>query len=401
MEQVTTARHRVHLARVRWPAVRHADLILPCVVAVAQVAGAFAASRHNHAVHALGAGDVALLLAGPLALIGRRRHAVAVMWIAFFAALGPGVDRFAYLSLIVSFFLVMTGGHRRAAWVMLAGGYVGSLWVAPLALGGRTASLGEALSLGGWLAVLGIAAEMVRIRRERTIAAGAAREATDRERATAQRLLIARELHDVVGHNISLINLQAGVGLDLIDERPEHAREALTAIRAASKDALEELRAMLASLREDDLDEPPPRAPSPDLDRLPELVEIARAAGLSVTAAVTGTPRRLPAAIELAAYRIVQESLTNVARHAPGATASVRLEYNDDGLDLRIRDDGPASGSARLGPRREGEQPLDRPGSGIAGMRERAIALGGRLDAHHRPAAGFEIVAHLPAQATM
>jgi signal transduction histidine kinase len=377
--------------------VRHADLILPGVVAVVQVAGGYAASRHSDPARGFDAADLALLLAGPVALIGRRRYPVAVMWIAFLATLGPEADRAAYLSLIVSFFLAATGGRRRAAWGLLTAGYVGSLWLAPLARGDRVASLGDALSLGGWLAVLAIAAETVRILRERAVAAGAARAATDRERATAQRLLIARELHDVVGHNISLINLQAGVGLDLIDERPEHAREALTAIRAASKEALEELRAMLASLRDDDFDEPSPRAPSPDLDRLPELVEIAHAAGLSVSAEMTGRPRRLPVAVELAAYRIVQESLTNVARHAPGATASVRLSYNEDSLDLRIRDDGPATGSAPLAPPHDGEHQLDRPGSGIAGMRERAIALGGRFDARRRPAGGFEISAHLPA----
>jgi signal transduction histidine kinase len=397
MEQVTAARHRVQVARARWPSVRHADLILPCVVAVVQVAAGYADSRHNHPAHGLGAADLALLLAGPVALIGRRRHPVAVMWITFLATLGPEADRVAYISVIISFFLAATGGHRRAAWAMLVTAYVGSLWLEPLARGDATASLGDALLLGGWLVVQAIAAETVRIRRERAVAAHAARAAIDRERVSAQRLLIARDLHDVVGHNISLINLQAGVGLDLIDARPDQAREALAAIRAASKEALEELRAMLASLRDADLDEPSPRSPSPDLEQLPELVELACAAGLSVTAEMTGTPRRLPAAVELAAYRIVQESLTNVARHAPGATASVRLSYNEDSLDLRIRDDGPGTGSARLAPPRDSRQQLDRPGSGIAGMRERAIALGGWLDARRRPVGGFEISAHLPA----
>ena len=156
---------------------------------------------------------------------------------------------------------------------------------------------------------------------------------------------------------------------------------------------------MLASLREDDLDEPSPRSPSPGLDRLPELVELAPCRRALRDRRDTGTPRRLPVAVELAAYRIVQESLTNVARHAPGAATSVRLSYTEDSLELRIRDDGPATGGARVSLPSDGEQ-LDRPGSGIAGMRERAIALGGRLDVRRRPTGGFEISAHLPAGAS-
>ena len=138
MEQVTAARHRVQLARARWPSVRHGDLILPCVVAVIQVAAGYADARHTHPGHGLGAADLALLLAGPAALIGRRRYPVAVMWITFLATLGPDADRAAYLSLIISFFLAATGGHRRAAWALLAAGYVGSLWLVPLVRGDRT-----------------------------------------------------------------------------------------------------------------------------------------------------------------------------------------------------------------------------------------------------------------------
>ena len=190
-----------------------------------------------------------LLLAGPVALLGRRHHPVAVMWIAFIATLGPRTDGFAYISLILSFFLATIGGHRRAGWVLLVAGYVGSLWLAPLVLGQATGSLGAALTLGGWLAVLAVAAEAVRIRRERMAAAAAARAAEERARTGAQRLGIARELHDVVGHNIALINLQAGVGLDLFETQPDQARETLAAIRQVSAEALDELRVMLASLR--------------------------------------------------------------------------------------------------------------------------------------------------------
>ena len=334
-----------------------------------------------------------LLLAAPVALLGRRHHPVAVMWIAFIATLGPRTDGFAYISLILSFFSATIGGHRRAGWVLLVAGYVGSLWLAPLVLGQATGSLGAALTLGGWLAVLAVAAEAVRIRRERMAAAAAARAAEERARTGAQRLGIARELHDVVGHNIALINLQAGVGLDLFETQPEQAHEALAAIRQVSAEALDELRVMLASLRDGEHEQSAPRAPSPGLDELPELVEPARSAGLSVTVQRTGSARPLGGAVELAAYRIIQESLTSVARHAPGATVTIALTYGRDGLDVQVRDDG-SRGHGLPG---DCGRLLGDPGSGIAGMRERAAALGGSLEVRRRFGGGFEVTAHLPA----
>jgi signal transduction histidine kinase len=382
------ARGRVSLAKPRT-----ADLALSGVVGVLQLGAAYGAARHHHPAPSFGVGDVLLLLAGPVALLQRRRHPVAVMWIAFLATLGPRADGFAYISLVVSFFLAAVGGHRRAGWVLLAAGYVVS--VAPLIPGEGAASLGGALALGGWLAVLAVAAEAVRIRRERVAAAAAARAAEERVRVGAQRLGVARELHDVVGHNISLINLQAGIGLDLFETRPDQAREALAAIREVSGEALDELRAMLASLRDGEREPSAPRAPTPGLDQLPELVAPARSAGLSVGVQKAGMVRQLGGAVELAAYRIIQESLTNVARHAPGADVTIDLAYTADGLELRVCDTG------RPGHRSpsQSETPLGQPGSGIAGMRERVVALGGWLDTRRRPGGGFEVTAHLPAGA--
>ncbi|HUZ01431.1 MAG TPA: sensor histidine kinase, partial [Thermomicrobiaceae bacterium] len=207
-----------------------------------------------------------------------------------------------------------------------------------------------------------------------------------RRQASEERLQMARDLHDMIGHNISLINVQAGVGLDLMDTQPEQARAALTAIKAVSKDALDELRTMLAALRQ--ADEDAPRTPAPGLERLDELVEATRAAGISVTVQVVGERQVLPAAVDLAAYRIVQESLTNVARHAGPATATVRLAYRADALDIAIEDDGCA-------PTANGASPPGT-GTGIAGMRERAGALGGRLQAGPRSGEGFAVTAHLP-----
>jgi len=383
---------RLPRERPAWVSPRSRDLTLAGALAVAQLVGAYLATQHHHPVWRLGGLDVALLLAGPAALLVWRRYPVAVMWVTFLAALGPRADRVAYLSLVVAFFLAATGGHRRAAWVMLVAGYVVSLWIAPPILGQPASSLGDTLSLGGWLALLGVAAEAVRIRRERIAAAAAARLAEERVRAGSQRLGIARELHDVIGHNISLINLQAGIGLDLFDTRPQEAREALAAIREVSGEALDELRAMLASLRDDESQRGAPRAPSPGLDQLPELVEPACSAGLSVAVQRNGTVRPMGGAVELAAYRIVQESLTNVARHAPRAKVTIDLTYTEDALEICIRDGGSSGHRATRDP----SLPLGYPGSGIAGMRERAESLGGSLDAHRRLAGGFEVTASLP-----
>jgi len=362
------------------------DLVLPAIVLAVQLAGAAAtaAGHHSPARHP-GPADWLLLVAGPLALVFRHRWPVGVLWVTFAATLTPTGAWPANLSLIVAFVLAAASGHRRAAWVVIAAGYLCSVWLAPLVFGNPGVSPAFALALAGWLVVLVIAAEVVRLRRERTVETRASRLLDARRRASEERLQMARDLHDVIGHNISLINVQASVGLDLMDTQPEQARAALAAIKAVSKDALDELRTMLAALRQ--ADEGPPRTPAPGLDRLGELVELTRAAGISVTVKVTGEARSLPAAVDLAAYRIVQESLTNVARHAAPATASIRLGYDADGLDIEVRDDGKAHAL-------NGSSPGT--GSGIVGMRERADALGGWLSAGPRAGGGFAVTAHLP-----
>jgi signal transduction histidine kinase len=312
------------------------------------------------------------------------------LWIAFAATLSPSGAWSAYFSLIVAFFLAATSGHRYAAWVVIAVGYLSSVWLAPLAFGNRVVTLAYALGLAGWLAVLVIAAEVVRLRRERVADARAARAVDARRRVSEERLQMARDLHDVIGHTISLINVQAGAGLDLIDSQPEAARAALDAIKAASREVLDELRVMLAALR--NAGESAPLTPTPGLDRLDELVELSRAAGIAVALRTVGEHRALPAAIDLAAYRIVQESLTNIARHACPARATVRLAYRTDGLDIEISDDGRAvSNNGSL---------LPGTGSGIDGMRERALAVGGRFSAGPRASGGFIVSAHLPLEAT-
>ncbi|HEU5485993.1 MAG TPA: sensor histidine kinase [Microlunatus sp.] len=200
----------------------------------------------------------------------------------------------------------------------------------------------------------------------------------------AERMRIAREVHDVVGHSLSVIHLQSGVALHVLDKRPEQVAAALEAIRATSKDALAELRHTLGVFR--DADGPDPTAPQAGLARLDELVAPLRAAGRSVDVRVVGDLRHaLPAVIDHAAYRIVQEALTNVVRHTDGATVHVGLTVADGSLRIVVADDGPRVSDGDL-----------QPGNGIRGMRERAAAVGGQLEVRPRAPHGTRVEAILP-----
>ncbi len=314
-------------------------------------------------------------LAGVL-LAWRRMHPVAVLagtlalTLAYWLAGFPGGP--VFLPLIIAFFSAHSQGHRLEAALSLAVGWVGFAILAPLARG-DSVTLAGAAGLAGWLFVLLGSAEVIRSQR-------VSRAATARRQAGEERLRIARELHDVLAHDISLINVQAGVALHLIDERPEQAREALAAIKHASKDALGELRTVLDALRADG---PAPRTPTAGLARLDELVTGAATAGLRVETAVEGDAEPLPAALDLAAFRIVQEAVTNVIRHADTAHAAVRLSYGEDALEVEVCDEG-RGGTA------------NGHGNGLAGMAERAAALGGTLDAGPRLGGGFRVHARLP-----
>jgi signal transduction histidine kinase len=332
--------------------------------------------------------DWVLLAVGPVALVARRRHPVLVLWVTLAGTLAPSGTGLTHLSFLVAFFVAATAGELHAALLALALTFAWTIWLAPLAYGYRIPPLNDALLLAGWLVALAIAAEATRIRAERAAATRASRQLDQRRHQSEERLRIARDLHDVIGHNISLINVQASMGLDLMDSQPEQARAALSAIKSASKEALVELRTMLTPLRGDD--DVAPRSPAPGLDRLPELIELTRAAGLTVEVEVIGAAP-LPAAVELAAYRIIQESLTNVARHAGRVRVTVRVTYEDATVHVEIDDDGtaPSDGPAAIGT-----------GSGIAGMRERATALGGYLSAGFRPDGGFRVSARLPVRSS-
>ncbi len=204
--------------------------------------------------------------------------------------------------------------------------------------------------------------------------------------ADGERLRLARELHDTIASAIAVIAIQAGVAdhaLECCQTEPERAREALRTIRAASLQALDELQATVTTLR----GKAGGRGPRPGVAQLDALTGMAGAAGLRVELAVVGAARPLPPAVDLAAYRIVQEALTNVLRHAGPATARVRLTYRERDLSVQVDDDGRGAG---------GRRPSGGGGNGLLGMQERIAALGGRLEARPRPGGGFRVVATIP-----
>ena len=209
------------------------------------------------------------------------------------------------------------------------------------------------------------------------------REKEDAEAAIAEeRTRIARELHDVVAHAISVIVLQARGGRRLLDEEPEEVRQALDAIERTASQALAEMRRLLGLLHESD--EQLALAPQPTLVRLDELVGQVREAGLPVEVSVEGTPRELPPGVDLSAYRIVQEALTNALKHAGPATARVMVRYGDGELDLEISDDGVGTGNGGGA------------GQGLAGIRERVSVFGGDVETGQRPEGGYAVKARLP-----
>ena len=371
-----------------------ADVVLAVVVAAVQVGITTVAGRHQsdrYEVDLLGA---ALLMAGPASLVVRRRFPAAVLATTLATTLAFVVIGYArgpiFFALIVAFVNVVLRGRRWVAWASLPVGYVCFLWLGALLDREPSPSLAQAVGLAAWLLALGATAEVIGARRERSAETTRAREEEARRQASEERLRIAQELHDVLAHNISLINVQAGVALHLIDERPEQAETALVAIKEASKEALGELRSVLDMLRHDD-DGAASRSPAPTLTSdVDDLVARASAAGVEVRVEHAGEPRALPPGVDRAAFRITQEALTNVVRHAGGAPAALRVSYEDDALVLQVDDDGPridAAGNA---------SPNGSGGRGITGMRERAVALGGRLEAGPRPGGGFRVRAWLP-----
>ncbi|GLW63900.1 two-component sensor histidine kinase [Actinomadura rubrobrunea] len=348
------------------------------------------------------AGQIAAAVAACGALALRRRHPVAVLVLtlvltAVSGALGESGGP-VFVAYIVALYTAAAEGRLPVAVVLAVVGFMGMLLHGAVDERGSVQGQEEnAVLVAGWLlAVLAVGgvtwnrrAYLAEVER-RAAEAERGREADGRRRATEERMRIARELHDVLAHNISLINVRAGAALFHLTEgrldgpalRAELV-EALTVIRDAGRDAGRELRATLGVLR--NADDADPTAPSPGLASLPDLVATAGRAGLQVSTTVQNTPPRMPPEVDLAAFRIVQEALTNVARHARAKEAVVRIHAESDDLYIHVENTG--AGAAAPG---------NGPGYGIRGMRERAAALGGDLRAGPCGDDGFRVTARLP-----
>jgi signal transduction histidine kinase len=325
---------------------------------------------------------------GPAALIAARRFAgpavVAVSVIAVADALVDPSTFSSYISVLFAASLAVVRGAGVWAVASLATGWVATFAGTSLR-GIRWEPVPVVLVTAGLVVALGFGSS-IRSRRERFAQLRSLQSRRRLDAAQQERVRIARELHDVLAHSLSSINVQAGVGLHLLDSQPEKAAEALASIKTTSKQALDEVRDVLGILRGDPADTTEaPLVPEADLASLPRLVENTRSDGLEVEldARLDTMPS---AAVQLALYRIAQESLTNVVRHSGATTARVEMRDGDDGIVLRVTDNG----------RGVLDDVGTVAGKGLLGMRERAALLGGRLEAVNIEPHGFGITATIP-----
>jgi signal transduction histidine kinase len=392
------------------------DALVALGVGLVQVGGAAVSARVGISAagwRPLDGWAYALLVAGPAALLFRRRWPSRVLGFALACGLVYAARTYpegpSSLAVYPALWTVALTRPRRTAWLAATGTAVAVAGI-ELFLYGDTMFDGEPL----YAAVTVFAAmwwgEAVRARRayvaeleDRAERAERTREEEARRRVDEERMRIARELHDVVSHTIGVISVQAGVAAHLLHRRPDKAADSLAAIRQASDEALGELHAMLGVLRGGEgRGGAAPLSPAPGLDELDALVAQAAGAGVEVRVSLEGRPRRLPAAVDLAAYRVVQESLTNVVRHAAASRAEVTVTHDDDRVVVEVVDDGDGDGNgveSASGRQLTDSDRQDRRsggGQGILGMRERARALGGSLEAGPRPGGGFRVRASLP-----
>jgi signal transduction histidine kinase len=325
----------------------------------------------------------ALVAIAALALAGRRSWPEATLAISTISVSAYLVLGFPYgpilLSLLVAVYTVARYRPMRRAVIVAAVALVVLLAHIAFSRGAGPGLLGIVPG-SAWVVVPFAVGVTVRLNRE---SAARAQQEWARRHADEERLRVAQEVHDVVGHGLSAIRLQAEIALHLLPGRPEQAVTALSAISRTSREALDELRVTLALIRRD----ADARAPLPGLARLDALAARTTDSGVPVRVETVGETRTLPNAVDLAAYRVVQESLTNVLRHAGPATALVRLAFAPQELTVEVTDNG--SGSTVV-----------EPGQGIAGMRQRVGALGGSFTAGPKPGGGFRVLATIPAAPT-
>jgi signal transduction histidine kinase len=378
-----------------WWERRPAWLVDALIATTAVITGFVSTSGTNNGNHIVEPRDATaylLILLATVPLLFRSRAPIAVLLVTSTAVVVLSANDYNEGALPA--WLLVTaatvGAKHPVRRVVAAGAFVAALLCVLLAINhndgfGPTtfviqlALFSTAFSIGINLRSRGLRAEALEERAE----ALEATRAEEAKRAVAdERLHIAQELHDVLAHTLSVIAVQAGTGAHVIDTDPAEARRALEAIASTSRESLAELRQLLGVLRADDGDKP--YVPAPGLADLDRLVHDVTTAGVPVEMVVDGTPNGVSPGVELAAYRIVQEALTNVLKHAGPAHAEVRLGYRPGQIDIEVSDDG--RGLATRG----------RPGHGIVGMRERVAMYGGTLEAGPGRGGGFRVVAQLP-----
>jgi signal transduction histidine kinase len=373
--------------------------VLAFIGAASAVAMAFAPGSPVTGVGRLASVPLALALAVPV--VFRRSHPVA----AFAAATAIGGIQVlanirpnaADLAIVILLYTLAAYTPRRVSVTGLGICLVGSAaavarWM-PEQVSLLSSLLVGSVMFAGPSLIAWVFGDSMRYRRayytsleDRAARLEAERDAQAQIAAAAERARIARELHDVVAHNVSVMVVQADGASYALGSDPDRAGQALAAISATGRQALAEMRRMLGVLRRDEDGTEPDRAPLPGIGQLDELLEQARATGLAVSFTVEGVPQPLADGAALAAYRIVQESLTNTRKHGgPRATAQVTLRYLEDALLLRITDDGRGAAAAS-----------DGAGHGLTGMRERVAIYGGWVQAGPRPSGGYQVTARLP-----
>ena len=349
---------------------------------------------------------VALVLAQTLPLAWRRRHPLLVSLATGLATAGYGLAPYPDLAMpipiggVVGLYSVAAWGSRRAA---LASGAVAAVMVVvTLSLPRTDADVVDAAFVSLALAGAWLLGDRARVQRALAAelqerAARLERERADeaRQAVASERARIARELHDVVAHHVSMMVVQAEAGPVAVEHDPARAAGAFEAIAATGRQALVEMRRLLGMLRGDE-EQAPSLAPQPGLAEVPSLVEQVGRAGLQVELVVEGTEAALPAGVDLSAYRIVQEALTNAVKHGGPGRAVVLVRYGDHELQLRIWDEGRPAGGDGSPPR---GRPETAPGRGLLGMKERVNLFGGELHAGPGPDGGFTVDARLPIRA--
>ncbi|MBK4346632.1 sensor histidine kinase [Lacisediminihabitans changchengi] len=376
---------------------RWARLWVPVIISLfVQVPGSFVHVVPGHGLERVTESSLgwfvlslAITLVGPIVLIGARRWPGPVIAVTAAAAsadilLFHDVNRPPYVALAFALVSSIVRGARLWAWISVAAAWV--LVIAIALLGGLDLPPQRIAAITlGILIVMGLG-EAVRTRRDNFLEFSRRFAERKQSEVQAERVRIARELHDVLAHSLSQINVQASVGLHLMDTQPDKAKDALASIKESSKSALDEVRSMLGVLRaEDGADPGAPLVPEPDLSRLAGLAASIEAQGIAVDVhnRISSPP---PAPAQLALYRIAQESLTNVLRHAKATRVTVLAEQIDGEYRLTVTDNGTGVPVSTNG------------GRGLLGMHERADLLGGTLEAGPRAVGGFEVRATIPTQ---